>query len=52
MILMGLPTFLVLLVALGVVILWIDALFMGGTLMSGMVHGVAGMMTRSHPKTD
>ena len=45
MILMGLPTFLVLLVALGVVLLWIDALFIGGALMSGIVHGAAGMMT-------
>ena len=44
MFLMDLPTALVLFFALGVTLLWIDALFLGGAMMGGMMHGAAGLM--------
>lgn len=44
MFLMDLPTALVLFFALGVILLWIDALFLGGAMMGGMMHGAAGLM--------
>lgn len=44
MFLMDLPTALVLFFVLGVILLWIDALFLGGAMMSGMMHSAAGLM--------
>ena len=42
--LMDLPTVVVALVAIGVIVLWLDVLFAGGAITGGMMHGVAGMM--------
>ncbi|HZQ10429.1 MAG TPA: hypothetical protein VFD70_27870 [Anaerolineae bacterium] len=41
---MDLPTAPVLFIALGVILLWLDALFFGGAMMGGMVHGAARLM--------
>jgi len=43
-VLMNLPIILALLFALAAVLLWIDALFWGGAMMGGMMHGAAALM--------
>lgn len=46
--LMDLPVVVVVLVALAVIVLWLDVLFAGGAMTVGMMHGFAGALGTPH----